>query len=88
MAERFPSGPSTRPDPPFSLINSHPFGSARSSPGREAAKRTSPMSTSARRRSGPSHQSRHPVVGTFPASQRPVSGLTSPGWTLGIPPRS
>ena len=25
---------------PFSLINSHPFGSARSSPGREAAKRT------------------------------------------------
>ena len=40
LAERFPSGPSTRPDPPFSLINSHPFGSARSSPGREAAKRT------------------------------------------------
>ena len=36
MAERFPSGPSTRPEPPFSLINSHPFGSARSSPGREA----------------------------------------------------
>ena len=30
-----------RPEPPpFSLINSHPFGSARSSPGREAAKRT------------------------------------------------
>ena len=28
------------PTPPFSLINSHPFGSARSSPGREAAKRT------------------------------------------------
>ena len=28
------------PPPPFSLINSHPFGSARSSPGREAAKRT------------------------------------------------
>ena len=26
--------------PPFPLINSHPFGSARSSPGREAAKRT------------------------------------------------
>ena len=25
---------------PFPLINSHPFGSARSSPGREAAKRT------------------------------------------------
>ena len=40
MAERLPFGPSTRPDPPFSLINSHPFGSARSSPGREAAKRT------------------------------------------------
>ena len=29
MAERFPFGPSTRPAPPFSLINSHPFGSAR-----------------------------------------------------------
>ena len=28
------------PLPPFPLINSHPFGSARSSPGREAAKRT------------------------------------------------
>ena len=40
MTERFPFGPSTRPDPPFPLINSHPFGSARSSPGREAAKRT------------------------------------------------
>ena len=41
MTERFPFGPSTRPEPPpFSLINSHPFGSARSSPGREAAKRT------------------------------------------------
>ena len=26
--------------PPFPLINSHPFGSDRSSPGREAAKRT------------------------------------------------
>ena len=26
--------------PPFPLMNSHPFGSARSSPGREAAKRT------------------------------------------------
>ena len=26
--------------PPFSLINSHPFGSARSSPGREATQRT------------------------------------------------
>ena len=26
--------------PPFSLINSHPFGSARSRPGREAAQRT------------------------------------------------
>ena len=24
----------------------------------------------------------------FPASQRPVSGLSTPGWTLGIPPRS
>ena len=32
MAERLPFGPSTRPEPPFSLINSHPFGSARSSP--------------------------------------------------------
>ena len=30
----------TRPAPPFSLINSHPFGSGRSSPGREAAQRT------------------------------------------------
>ena len=39
MAERFPFGPSTRP-PPFPLINSHPFGSARIGPGREAAKRT------------------------------------------------
>ena len=28
------------PHPPFPLINSHPLGSARSSPGREAAKRT------------------------------------------------
>ena len=40
MAERFPFGPSTRPDPPFPLINSHPFGSARSRPRREAAQRT------------------------------------------------
>ena len=24
----------------------------------------------------------------FPASQRPVSGLCAPGWTLGIPPAS
>ena len=54
MAERFPFGfapnmndnilyhalsPRSAP-PPFPLVNSHPFGSARSSPGREAAKRT------------------------------------------------
>ena len=25
MTERFPFGPSTRPEPPLSLINSHPF---------------------------------------------------------------
>ena len=41
MTERFlsarPHGPN---EPPFSLINSHLFGSARSGPGREAAKRT------------------------------------------------
>ena len=29
-----------RPDPPFSLVSSASFGSARSRPGREAAKRT------------------------------------------------
>ena len=29
-----------RPDPPFPLVSSASFGSARSSPGREAAKRT------------------------------------------------
>ena len=40
MAERFPSGPPSTARMPFSLINSHPFGSARSRPGREAAKRT------------------------------------------------
>ena len=40
MTERFPFGPSTRPDPPFSLVSSASFGSARSRPGREAAKRT------------------------------------------------
>ena len=41
MTERFPFGPSRHgPNPPLSLINSHPFGSARSRPGREAAKRT------------------------------------------------
>ena len=40
MTESSLSASPTRPDPPFSLINSHPFGSARSSPGREAAKRT------------------------------------------------
>ena len=40
MAERFPFGPSTRPDPPFPLVSSASFGSARSRPGREAAKRT------------------------------------------------
>ena len=27
-------------EPPFSLVNRHPFGSDRSGPGREAAKRT------------------------------------------------
>ena len=36
MAERFPSGPS----PPFPRKQHNPPGSARSSPGREAAKRT------------------------------------------------
>ena len=42
MTERFPFGPAStaRNPPPFPLINSHPFGSARSGPGREAAKRT------------------------------------------------
>ena len=35
MAERFPSGPS----PPFPRKQHNPPGSARSSPGREAAKR-------------------------------------------------
>ena len=53
MAERFPFGFAAMNDnilyhalaplsalPPFPLVNSHPFGSARSSPGREAAKRT------------------------------------------------
>ena len=40
MAERFLSARPHGPNHPFSLINSHPFGSARSSPGREAAKRT------------------------------------------------
>ena len=42
MAERFPSGPSPRPEtlPPLSLVNRHTFGSDRSGPGRKAAKRT------------------------------------------------
>ena len=53
MAERFPFGFAAMNDnilyhalaprsalPPFPLVNSHPFGSARSRPGREAAKRT------------------------------------------------
>ena len=40
MTERFPFGPSPRPEPPFPLVNSASFGSARSRPGREAAKRT------------------------------------------------
>ena len=48
MTERFPFGPAstarsnptTRTIHPLSLINSYPFGSARSSPGREAAQRT------------------------------------------------
>ena len=40
MTERFPFGPSTRPDPPFPLVSSASFGSAQSRPGREAAKRT------------------------------------------------
>ena len=42
MAERFlsarPHGPN--PQPPFPLVSSASFGPARSSPGREAAKRT------------------------------------------------
>ena len=42
MAERFlsarPHGP--KPQPPFPLVSSASFGPARSSPGREAAKRT------------------------------------------------
>ena len=42
MAERFlsarPHGPN--PQPPFPLVSSASFGSARSRPGREAAKRT------------------------------------------------
>ena len=37
MAERFLSARPHGPNPPFPLINSHPFGSARSRPGREAA---------------------------------------------------
>ena len=41
MAEREPFGPSTRPEPPlFPREQRPPLGSARSSPGREAAKRT------------------------------------------------
>ena len=40
MAERNLSARPHGPNAPFSLINSHPFGSARSSPGREAAQRT------------------------------------------------
>ena len=38
MTERFPFGPN--PQPPFPLVSSASFGSARSRPGREAAKRT------------------------------------------------
>ena len=38
MAERFLPARPHGPNAPFSLVNSHPFGSARSSPGREAAK--------------------------------------------------
>ena len=34
-----PRSPQPEP-PPFPLVNSHPLGSARSRPGREAAKRT------------------------------------------------
>ena len=41
MAERFPSGPSTRPEPPlFPRKQRLSPGSARSGPGREAAQRT------------------------------------------------
>ena len=40
MAERFLSARQARPNPPFPLVNSHPFGSARSRQGREGAKRT------------------------------------------------
>ena len=41
MTERFPFGPSTRPDPPlFSSWAARLPRSARSGPGREAAKRT------------------------------------------------
>ena len=40
MTERFPFGPAGAVRPPLSLINSHPFGSARSRPGREATQRT------------------------------------------------
>ena len=45
MPARFPHPlcaylPSRPTAPPFFLINSHPFRSARSRPGREAAKRT------------------------------------------------
>ena len=35
-----PSKAKNQPGPGFPLVNSHPFGSARSGPGREAAKRT------------------------------------------------
>ena len=41
MTERFPFGPSTRREPPlFPREQRSPPGSTRSSPGREAAKRT------------------------------------------------
>ena len=45
MTERFPFGPAStaRNPPPSPLINSHPFGSARSGPGRWKQGRRSPL---------------------------------------------
>ena len=40
IGEAFSGLRTPRPEPPFPLVSSASFGSARSSPGREAAKRT------------------------------------------------
>ena len=60
---------------PLSLVNSHPFGSARSGPGREAAKRTldGEDRSDMMKREGKGASSRH-FIGSSPFFQRPSWG--------------